>query len=60
MWWRINISQRAIRVQVQCQFQHGKGSEIQMLSVTKLNLPESIYSDMAVVVDISDYSGMLV
>jgi hypothetical protein len=29
-----------------------------MLSVTKLNLPESTYSDMAVV-DISDYSGML-
>lgn len=45
-------------MQVQYQCQHGKGSEIQMLSVTKPNLPESTYSDMAVV-DISDYSGML-
>lgn len=57
-WWCTNISQRAISVQVQCQCQHVKGSEIQTLSVTKLNLPESTYSDMAVV-DISDYSGML-
>lgn len=45
-------------MQVQGQCQRGTGSEIQMLSVIKQNLPESTYSDMAVA-DISDYSGML-
>jgi hypothetical protein len=50
----VSASNKIIEGQCEC----GKGSVKQMLSVTKLNLPESTYSDMPVV-DISDHPGML-